>query len=388
MRFIERFRAKATKATQVQSRIKKLEKIERIRVPHSTKRIHFKFPEPPRSGHAVIELKQVGKSYGEHIVYRELNLVLERGDRAAIIGVNGAGKTTLLRMLAGVLSFERGKFVLGHNVTTAYFAQYYIESLNPRNTIIEELRGVAPDEPEQYLRGLLGAFLFSGDEVSKHISVLSGGEKTRVAIAKMLTRPANFLLLDEPTNHLDIPSREILTDALDAYKGTICFITHDRTLIREIANKIIEVRDGQIKVFPGNYDDYLRQGEASGAETSSIETLRDPHQSGRPSSTGKNRQRKALEGHLRNEHYRAMAPVTKRVEEIEQESASVAERIKEIEAMIADPSHYKDSKNVVAVNREYLALRKRVVDLTAEWDGLTAEAERIKLDLLRAKEAL
>jgi ATP-binding cassette subfamily F protein 3 len=388
MRFIERFRAKATKATQVQSRIKKLGKIERITVPHSTKRIHFKFPEPPRSGHTVIELKQVGKSYGEHIVYRELNLVLERGDRAAIIGVNGAGKTTLLRMLAGVLPFERGKCVLGHNVTTAYFAQYYIESLNPRNTIIEELRSVAPDEPEQYLRGLLGAFLFSGDEATKHISVLSGGEKTRVAIARMLTRPANFLLLDEPTNHLDIPSREILTYALDAYKGTISFITHDRTLIREIANKIIEVRDGQIKVFPGNYDDYLRQDEASGAETSATVTLRDLQQSGRPSSAGENRQRKALEGHLRNEHYRAMAPVTKRIEEIEQEYASAAERIKEIDAMIADPSHYKDSKNVVAVNREYLALRERVVDLTAKWDGLTAEAERLKLDFLRAKEAL
>jgi len=388
MRFIERFRAKATKATQVQSRIKKLEKIERITVPHSTKRIHFKFPEPPRSGHTVIELKQVGKSYGEHIVYRELNLVLERGDRAAIIGVNGAGKTTLLRMLAGVLPFERGKCVLGHNVTTAYFAQYYIESLNPRNTIIEELRSVAPDEPEQYLRGLLGAFLFSGDEATKHISVLSGGEKTRVAIARMLTRPANFLLLDEPTNHLDIPSREILTYALDAYKGTISFITHDRTLIREIANKIIEVRDGQIKVFPGNYDDYLRQDEASGAETSATVTLRDLQQSGRPSSAGGKRQRKALEGHLRNEHYRTMAPVTKRIEEIEQEYASAAERIKEIEDMIADPSHYKDSKNVVAVNREYLALRERVVDLTAKWDGLTAEAERIKLDFLRAKEAL
>jgi len=388
MRFIERFRAKATKATQVQSRIKKLGKIERITVPHSTKRIHFNFPKPPRSGHAVIELKQVGKSYGENVVYHELNLVLERGDRAAIIGVNGAGKTTLLRMLAGVLPFERGERVLGHNVTTAYFAQYYIESLNPRSTIIEELRSMAPDEPEQYLRGLLGAFLFSGDEVIKNISVLSGGEKTRVAIARILTRPANFLLLDEPTNHLDIPSREILADALDAYKGTICFITHDRTLVREIANKIIEVRDGRIKVFPGNYDDYLRQSEAAVAKISAAETLRDLPQSGRPSSATKNRQRKALEGHLRNEHYRAMAPVNKRIAEIEQESASAAERIKEIEIMIADPSHYKDSKNVVAVNREYLALRERVVDLTTEWDVLTTEAERIKRDFLRAKEAL
>ena len=388
MRFIERFRAKATKATQVQSRIKKLGKIERITVPHSTKRIDFNFPEPPRSGHAVIELKHVAKSYGEHIVYRELNLVLERGDRAAIVGVNGAGKTTLLRMLAGVLAFETGKRVLGHNVTTAYFAQYYIESLNPRNTIIEELRSVAPDEPEQHLRGLLGAFLFSGDNVTKNISVLSGGEKTRVAIARMLTRPANFLLLDEPTNHLDIPSREILTDALDAYKGTICFITHDRTLIREIANKIIEVREGLIKVFPGNYDDYLRQSEAAATEISVTETLRDLRQSDRPPSAVKNRQRKALEGHLRNEHYRAMSPVNKRIAEIEQEVASATERIKEIEAMIADPAHYKDSQNVVAVNREYLALRERVAELTAEWDDLTAEAERIMREYHRAQEDL
>jgi len=388
MRFIERFRAKATKATQVQSRVKKLDKIERITIPRSTRRIHFKFPEPPRGGHTVIELKQVDKSYGDHAVYRELNLVLERGDRAAIVGVNGAGKTTLLRMLAGILPFERGKRVLGHNVTTAYFSQYYIESLNPRNTIIEELRNVAPLESEQYLRGLLGAFLFSGDEVTKHISVLSGGEKTRVAIARMLTKPANFLLLDEPTNHLDIPSREILTDALSAYKGTICFITHDRTLIREIANKIIEVRNGWIKVFPGNYDDYLRQSEDTGVETRATETPRALQKSGHPSSAEKKRQRKALEGHLRNEHYRTMAPVNKRIEEIEQESASAVERIKEFEAMIADPSHYKDSNKVVAVNREYLALRERVLELTAEWDGLTAEAERIKLDFLWEQEAL
>ncbi len=388
MRFIERFRAKATKATQVQSRIKKLSKIERITVPRSTKKIHFNFPEPPRSGRVVIELKHVAKSYGEHVVYHDLNLLLERGDRAVIVGVNGAGKTTLLRMLAGVLPFESGERVLGHNVTTAYFAQFYIESLNPRNTLLEELRSIAPDEPEQQLRGMLGAFLFSGDDVAKKISVLSGGEKTRVAIVRMLTKPANFLLFDEPTNHLDIPSREILTDAMDAYKGTICFITHDRTLIREIANKIVEVRDGQIKVFPGDYDDYLRQSEAAAAEISVTETLRDLRQSDRPPSAVKNRQRKVLESHLRNEHYRAMSPVNKRIAEIEQEVASATERIKEIEAMIADPAHYKDSQNVVAANREYLALRERVAELTDEWDDLTTEAERIKREYRRAQEDL
>jgi ATP-binding cassette, subfamily F, member 3 len=388
MRFIERFRAKNTKASQVQSRIKRLEKMERVVVPRSTKKIHFNFTEPPRSGRVVIELKHVAKSYGQHVVYRDLDLVLERGDRVALVGVNGAGKTTLLRILAGVLPFESGQRTLGHNVTTAYFAQYYIESLEPRNTVIDEIRSVAPDESEQRLRGLLGAFLFSGDDVTKQISVLSGGEKTRVAIARMLTRPANFLLLDEPTNHLDIPSREILTDALDAYKGTMCFITHDRTLIRELANKIIEVRNGRITVFLGGYDDYLRQSEVLQAETDRpmIGTRR--QQSARQPVAMTRSKRKGLEGRLRNQHHRAISPLRQRIAEIEQESAAVTRRIQEIEALMVDPSHYQDSENVVSVNREYAELRERAVRLTAEWDGLAAQAESLELEHRQAMENL
>ncbi|TET50831.1 MAG: ABC transporter ATP-binding protein [Dehalococcoidia bacterium] len=388
MRFIERFRAKNTKASQVQSRIKQLEKIERITVPRSTKKIHFNFPQPPRSGRIVIELKHVAKSYGQHVVYRDLNLTLERGDRAAIVGINGAGKTTLLRMLAGVLPFEGGQRVLGHNVTTAYFAQYYVESLNPHNTIIEELRGVAPGEPEQRLRGLAGAFLFSGDDVTKNISVLSGGEKTRVAIARMLMRPASFLLLDEPTNHLDIPSREILTDALNAYKGTMCFITHDRTLIREAANKIIQVRDGRVTVFPGSYDDYLWQSGPSDREAAMIETRPGTGQLHRPATAVEKRQRKALEGRLRNEYHRGISPVKERMTRIEQELAATRERIQEIEGMMADPTHYENPQNIVAVNREYMALREKVARLTTEWENLAAEADRIDLEYRRAQEDL
>ena len=388
MRFVERFRAKNTKASQVQSRIKQLDKIERITVPRVMKKIHFNFREPPRSGRNVIELKHVAKSYGQHVVYRDLNIMLERGDRAALVGVNGAGKTTLLRMLAGVLPFERGERVLGHNVTTAYFAQYYVESLNPDNSIIEELRSAAQDEPEQRLRGLAGAFLFSGDDVTKRISVLSGGEKTRIAVARMLVRPANLLLMDEPTNHLDIASREILTDALDAYKGTLCFITHDRTLIREIANKIIQVRDGQVTVFPGGYDDYLWKNRSPDGQLETVGAQPRIGQLRQPSTAVGKRQRKALEGKLRNEHYRAISPVRARIAEIEQELPVNTGRIQEIEAMMADPSHYRDSRNVVAVNREYTTLKEKVARLTAEWEGLVSEAERIDADYRRKREEL
>jgi len=377
MRFIERFRAKNTKATQVQSRIKKLEKMERIVVPRSTKKIKFTFPEPPRSGNVVITLKNIAKSYDATVVYRDLNLVLEREERVALIGPNGAGKTTLLRILAGVLPFEKGQRVPGHNVSTAYFAQYYIELLDPENTVIEELQRVAENEPEQKLRGLAGAFLFSGEDVLKKVKVLSGGEKTRLAIAKMLIEPANLLLMDEPTNHLDIPSREILSDALSAYRGTICFITHDRTLIREVANKIIEIKDGELNVFKGSYDDFLYKQEIPvGRDT---ETLKFLKKSGSESSPLKaqTRQRRSIEGNLRNRHYREIQPVKKRIAVVEAEVARITARLKEIENMLADPAHYRDSDRVVGTNIEYREMKDSLKKLTTEWDGLIAESERL-----------
>jgi ATP-binding cassette, subfamily F, member 3 len=385
-RFIERFRYKTTKASQAQSRIKKLAKIERIVVPRQTKKISFAFPSPPHSGHVVITLKDISKSYDHKIVYRDLNLELVRGDRVALVGPNGAGKTTLLKMLAGVLPFEKGERILGHNVTTAYFAQYYIELLNPANTVIDELRSVAGDETDQRVRGMLGAFLFSGNDVTKEVAVLSGGEKTRLAIAKMLTRPANFILMDEPTNHLDIPSREILTDALDAYSGTICFITHDRTLIREIANKIIEIRDGHVRVFSGNYDEFLEKQDPHVDIVP--ETLRAIRQHAPPKISLKEQklQRKIAEGNRRNEFYRQITPVKRSISEIEQEVARLTARIAEIEGLFADPNHYKDGYKVAETNREYVTSKEQIRSLTAQWDKLTAEAEKLVQDYEQAKE--
>src|ERR1700676_3520167 len=255
--FINRFRYQATKAKQVQSRVKELEKIERIELPDDEKTIHFSFPQPSSSGRLVAEFRNVAKSYGEKQVFQGVNFVINRGDRIALVGVNGAGKSTLIKLLADAEDVTQGEYKLGHNVQADYFAQDQYKELDQDSRILDDLGRVSPQSRETELRSLLGCFLFSGEDVFKRIGVLSGGERNRYALLRMLLHPANFLLLDEPTNHLDMRAKDVLLEALMKYTGTVVFVSHDRYFIDNLATRVFEIGDGKVEIYPGNYEDYL-----------------------------------------------------------------------------------------------------------------------------------
>ena len=379
MRFVERFRSKARKASQVQSRLKQLEKIEIIKLPRATKKVNYSFPEPPRSGVEVISLANVSKSYGNNVVYRGLDLTLSRGDRAALVGPNGAGKTTLLKILAGVIPFDDGQRKTGYNVITKYYAQHVLELLNPKNTLLGELRQAAPMESDQNLRNTLGGFLFSGDDVDKRISVLSGGEKARVALAKLLLQPSNLILMDEPTNHLDIASREILADALGDYRGTICFITHDRTLIQQVANKIVEIDGGHPTIHPGDYDGYLyrKELEANARNIEARDNGRTVFTKQTPRETdgynnivsGEEEERQALT----KESHR----LAKRINYITASLNDYEARIADLDTIFADPQLYDDPDRVATLGKQYRTLKTEEKSLWSEWESLSLQAEEI-----------
>jgi ATP-binding cassette subfamily F protein 3 len=263
--FINRFRAQATKAKQVQSRIKELEKIERIEVPEEESTIHFKFPQPPPSGRMVVEAEELSKSYGKKLVLDKVRFGVERGDRVALVGVNGAGKSTLIKLLIGDEAPTGGRVKLGHNVVSEYFAQDQYKTLDGEARILDDISRAARKVPESELRSLLGCFLFSGDDVFKPLGVLSGGERNRYALARILVSPSNFLLLDEPTNHLDMRAKDVLLDALAAFSGTVVFVSHDRYFIDRLATRVLEVEGGKVTSHEGNYEDYLRWKEAQAA---------------------------------------------------------------------------------------------------------------------------
>ena len=383
-RFIERFRAKNTKSSQVQSRIKMLEKIERIELPEKKREIRFHFPAPKRSGHKVVEVKNLHKSYGETVVYQGIDLHLFRGDKVVLVGPNGAGKSTLLKILAGVLDFEEGEVLLGKDVTRAYFAQHQFDILRPENTVFEELLSVATEESQTELRTILGTFLFSGDEIEKKVSVLSGGEKSRLILAKMLLRPANLLLFDEPTSHLDIPSRNVLEMALKQFQGTICLITHDRHLINEMANKIIEIDRGIPHLYPGNYDYYLYKKQHTQKEELEKEggtILASPSSQKKKSSfkTKEERRKRALE---MDQFRKQLSHLEKRFLEVEKSLHEATEKLDHLNQRLSDPKLYLNQQETYETVQTHRQVKEQVRELTQLWEFLAIELEELKMTSL------
>jgi ATP-binding cassette subfamily F protein 3 len=384
-RFIERFRAKNTKSSQVQSRIKMLEKIERIELPDKKKEIRFRFPAPARSGHKVVEVKNLHKRYGKTVVYRGIDLALYRGDKVALVGPNGAGKSTLLKILAGVLDFEEGDVVLGKDVTRAYFAQHQFDLLHPENTVFEELLSVATDESQTELRTILGTFLFSGDEIEKKVSVLSGGEKSRLILAKILLKPANFLLFDEPTSHLDIPSRNVLEMALKQFQGTICLITHDRHLINDIANKVIDIDKGIPHLYSGNYEYYLYKKQQIPLEETKQEVkneakvrVEEKEKAEKKKTRDMAKEERRKRAQEMDQFKRQLSSLEKRFQEVEKSLHEATQKLDQLNQKLSNPNLYLNQQETYETVQTHKQVKEQVKELTHLWEFLALELEELK----------
>ena len=385
--FIDRFRYQATKAAQVQSRIKLLEKVVPIEVPPERKRIHFTFPACRKSGRTVLELKHVRKAYGPLTVFKNLSLHIERGDRIALVGPNGSGKSTLMRMLSGEEAPDSGARTIGHEVVIEYFAQDEAARLDPTPTVYETLAAGSPTDMVPAIRNILGGFLFSGDDVYKKAAVLSGGERTRLAVARMLLRPSNTLLLDEPTNHLDLDSKDVLLEALEDYGGTLIFVSHDRYFVEKLATKIIEVGHGEAVVYPGTYTEFLwskAQQENPKSQIPSAKSQKGPKPEARSPKPVESRvpvpesreARKRQEAERRRKQ-RAADALQKRISDLESRIAEREAQVKELEATMAAPGFYENLEAIKPVTDRHQALMWEVGDLIAQWEALQEHAAEL-----------
>src|SRR5881409_631503 len=385
--FADRFRAKASKASRAQSKLKQIDRMEKIAAPVARgKTIKFHFPQPVRSGLRVITLKDVDHAYGDLVVYHGIQYHAERGQRTVLVGPNGAGKSTLLKLLAGVLPVQHGVRELGHNVRTGYFSQNRIDVLNPSHTVLDSARDMPNPVSEQTARTVLGSFLFRGDDVFKILSVLSGGEKSRLALVRLLLDPPNLLLMDEPTTHLDVGSIDALIGALKQYHGTLIFISHDVHFIRAIATSVLRVTassdgaGGQLTFYPGDYDYYLDKSKATSARIALTAGRDAPEVNGQKPEVGKqtgsgSRKQKAqkrLEADSRNAIAKARREKEKRVHELETKIAALEGQQKELAAALEDPAAYTPGGRAIAINRDLSALSHDLARLTAEWESVTA----------------
>jgi len=385
-KFIERFQAKATKARQAQSKIKLLKKIELVESHKKQKAIRFSFPEVSRSGRDVLTIQSLTKGFSEKRLYKDIDLQVMRGERLAIIGPNGSGKTTLLRMLAGELAPDSGKIALGHGVHMSYYAQHHSEMLDPRKTILEEVYQVVPHEAVSFVRGVCGAFLFSGNDVEKSIGILSGGERARVSLAKILVKPGNLLVMDEPTNHLDINSSEILIDALADFSGTILFVSHNQYFVKRLATRIWDIRNGEIHDYPGTlkeYDDHLARiaslAPENAGQGTSLNTV--PDQDPVPNNVANRKTLRREKAEKRRQISKSLKPIQDSLTKLEQRIEELEAREKELGKQLADPEIFKDKKKSVPLLNEYGEIRKKLDGLLSRWEIKQEELENTKREL-------
>lgn len=378
--FIDRFRYQATKAAQVQSRVKMLEKITPIEVPPEPKRVHFTFPASAKSGRTILEFKNIYKSYKNLKVFDDISVHIERGDRIALVGPNGAGKSTLMRMLSGVESPDSGTRIEGHNVITQYFAQDEATRLDPSLTVYETLSSGSPVRMVPTIRNILGGFLFEDDDIHKRVKVLSGGERTRLAVARMLLHSSNTLLLDEPTNHLDIDSTNVLLDALSDYGGTLIFVSHDRYFVDRLATKILQIGDLKANLYPGTYEEF-RWSKAQQQNRESVTNRPIPH-SEKQSPSRQISERKRIQLKTRRLERRRRS-IQERIVELEQQISEREQAIRALEINIAEPDFYNDEANAKACIDKHQVLMWEVGDLMNEWETLQKEAEELSEKIQR-----